>query len=131
MGRTLLCHPHTRARARAHTHLIVVNIFSDGQAEYTGFNSVLSLLSYLLKAPMVSRDTPVVNALFRGRACIENIFRACVGLHPQSHMLLEYKLPAPMTTKTSTTEEVKVPLKTDPRGTIRAQGRFWELGVSS
>ncbi|XP_062504371.1 inositol-3-phosphate synthase 1-B-like [Corticium candelabrum] len=108
-----------------------ITMKADGQAEYTGFNSVLSLLSYLLKAPVVPRDTPVVNALFRQRACIENIFRACVGLHPQNHMLLEYKLPAPMTAKTSSTEEVKVPLKTNPRGTIRAQGRHWEHGVSS
>ena len=44
-----------------------------GQFEH--FHPVLSLLSYLLKAPMVPNNTPVVNALFRQRACIENIFR--------------------------------------------------------
>lgn len=39
------------------------------------FHPVLSLLSYLLKAPMVPQGTPVVNALFSQRACIENVFR--------------------------------------------------------
>ena len=34
---------------------------------------------------------PVVNALFKQRACIENLFRACVGLPPDNHMLLEHK----------------------------------------
>ena len=42
---------------------------------YERFHPVLSVLSYLLKAPMVPPGTPVVNALFRQRACIENIFR--------------------------------------------------------
>ena len=43
--------------------------------DFEQFHSVLSILSYLLKAPMVPPGTPVVNALFRQRACIENIFR--------------------------------------------------------
>ena len=34
---------------------------------------------------------PVINALFKQRACIENVFRACVGLSPDSHMGLEHK----------------------------------------
>ena len=33
----------------------------------------------------------VINALFKQRACIENLFRACVGLSPDNHMLLEHK----------------------------------------
>ncbi|XP_044758591.1 inositol-3-phosphate synthase 1-B [Coccinella septempunctata] len=61
--------------------------------EFTGFHVVLSVLSYLIKAPLVPDGTPVVNALFRQRACIENIMRACVGLPPDNNMLLEYKLP--------------------------------------
>jgi len=32
-----------------------------------------------------------VNALFRQRACIDNILRACIGLAPINNMLLEYK----------------------------------------
>lgn len=65
--------------------------FRVGDEPFQRFNSVLSLLSYLCKAPLVPRGTPVVNALFRQRACIENIFRACVGLPPINHMMLEHK----------------------------------------
>ncbi|XP_013381205.1 inositol-3-phosphate synthase 1-A-like [Lingula anatina] len=61
------------------------------EQEFQNFNAVLSILSYLCKAPLVPRGTPLVNALFRQRACIENIFRACIGLPPQNHMMLEYK----------------------------------------
>lgn len=59
------------------------------------FNSVLSILSYLCKAPLVPRSTPVINSLFRQRTCIENILRACIGLPPLNHMLLEYKEEVP------------------------------------
>jgi len=59
--------------------------------DFEKFHPVLSILSYLLKAPLVPEGTPVVNALFRQRACIENIFKACVGLPPDEHMLLESK----------------------------------------
>ena len=62
-----------------------------GDAEFQQFNSVLSVLSYLLKAPLVPQGTPLVNALFRQKMCIENIFRACVGLPPANNMMLEHK----------------------------------------
>lgn len=55
------------------------------------FNSVLTVLSYLCKAPLVPKGTPVVNALFKQKACIENILRACIGLAPANHMSLEHK----------------------------------------
>eukprot|EP00475_Leptophrys_vorax_P012726 TRINITY_DN190_c0_g2_i2.p1 TRINITY_DN190_c0_g2~~TRINITY_DN190_c0_g2_i2.p1 ORF type:complete len:519 (+),score=146.60 TRINITY_DN190_c0_g2_i2:249-1805(+) len=60
-------------------------------AEFERFDSVLSVLSYLLKAPLVPAGTPVVNALFKQRACIENILKACVGLPAENGMLLEHK----------------------------------------
>jgi len=56
-----------------------------------GFATILSILSYLLKCPMVPSGTPVVNALARQRECIENVLRACIGLAPNNNMLLEYK----------------------------------------
>ena len=34
----------------------------------------------------------MVNSLFRQRACIENVLRACVGLAPDSNLQLEHKL---------------------------------------
>jgi len=64
----------------------------DNQAgEYHKFDSVLSVLSYLLKAPVVPKGTPVINALSKQRECIVNILRACVGLCPENNMLLEHK----------------------------------------
>jgi myo-inositol-1-phosphate synthase len=60
-------------------------------AEFKRFHSVLSILSYLLKAPVVPEGTPVINALSKQRKCMENIFRACVGLPPQNDMMLESK----------------------------------------
>jgi len=65
---------------------------ADGDDGYKGFHSVLSVLSYMLKAPMTPPGTPVVNALAKQRAAVTNIFRACVGLQPESDMTLEHKL---------------------------------------
>lgn len=62
------------------------------EVEYERFHPILSLLSFLLKAPMVPKGVPVVNALFPQRQAIVNIMRACVGLAPQNHMLLEQRL---------------------------------------
>ncbi|XP_060077711.1 inositol-3-phosphate synthase 1-A-like [Ylistrum balloti] len=72
-----------------------ISVKTESQASYEGFHSVLSLLSYLCKAPLVPSGTPVVNALFKQRSCIENIFRACVGLPPQNYMALEHRLNIP------------------------------------
>ncbi|XP_038129668.1 inositol-3-phosphate synthase 1-A-like [Cyprinodon tularosa] len=69
-----------------------VMVRPQGEEEFQSFHSVLALLSFLCKAPLVPSGTPVVNAFFRQRACIENIMRACIGLPPQNHMLLEHKL---------------------------------------
>ncbi|CBZ25002.1 myo-inositol-1-phosphate synthase [Leishmania mexicana MHOM/GT/2001/U1103] len=55
--------------------------------------TVLSILSYLLKAPAVPEGTPVVNALNRQRAAIENLLRAMIGLPADSNMLLECRVP--------------------------------------
>lgn len=63
----------------------------DSEKEFQRFNSALSLLSILCKAPLTPRGTPVNNAFFRQKSCIENIFRACLGLAPINHMQLEYK----------------------------------------
>ena len=67
---------------------------SDGAAtaDYKSFHSVLSVLSYMLKAPLTPPGTPVINSLAKQRAALTNIFRACVGLEPESDMTLEHKL---------------------------------------
>jgi len=63
-----------------------------GMAEWSSFHPIMSVLSYLIKAPLVPPGAPVVNALFKQRAAIENLFRACVGLAPDNHMSLEHKM---------------------------------------
>ncbi len=73
---------------------IQVKYSGEDDSKYERFHSVLSVLSYLLKAPLVPQNTPVVNALSSQRQCIINIFRACLGLAPENYMLLEHKLPS-------------------------------------
>ncbi len=63
-----------------------------GEQEWKSFHSVLSVLSYMLKAPMTPSGTPVVNALGKQRSALVNIMRACVGLEPENDMTLEHKL---------------------------------------
>uniref|UniRef100_A0A668AG32 inositol-3-phosphate synthase n=2 Tax=Myripristis murdjan TaxID=586833 RepID=A0A668AG32_9TELE len=69
-----------------------VTVRPQGEEDYQSFHSVLALLSFLCKAPLVPPGAPLINAFFRQRACIENIMRACLGLPPQNHMHLEHKL---------------------------------------
>ncbi|MEE6488264.1 hypothetical protein FKM82_015171 [Ascaphus truei] len=69
-----------------------ITFCTEKDPEYQTFHSILSLLSFLCKAPLVPEGTPVINALFRQRNCIENVLRACVGLSPQNHMMLEHKM---------------------------------------
>jgi len=71
-----------------------IQIKKEGSEEFESFHSVLSFLSYLIKAPLVPRGTPVVNALFAQKQCITNIFRACLGIPAENNMMLEHKLPS-------------------------------------
>lgn len=59
--------------------------------DFQHFHPILSVLSYLLKAPLVPKNAPVVNALFKQRSCIENLLKACVGLPPETELGLEHK----------------------------------------
>ncbi|EFA77141.1 inositol-3-phosphate synthase [Heterostelium album PN500] len=69
-----------------------ISLRLDTANEFITFHPVFSLLSYLLKAPLVPEKANVVNALFKQRAAIENIFKACVGLPPDNNMLLEQRI---------------------------------------
>ena len=68
-----------------------IRIQTDGN-DWEAFHPVLSLLSYMLKAPLVPNGAPVVNALFPQRQAIINVLRACLGLAPENHMALEHRL---------------------------------------
>ncbi|KAL0624836.1 Inositol-3-phosphate synthase 1, partial [Plecturocebus cupreus] len=72
-----------------------VSFCTDADPEPQTFHPVLSLLSFLFKAPLMPPGSAEINALFRLRGCIENILRACVGLPPRNHMLLRHKMERP------------------------------------
>lgn len=63
-----------------------------GTEEFQNFHPVLSILSYMLKAPLTPPGKPVVNALAKQRSALVNIFRACLSLEPENDMTLEHKL---------------------------------------
>ena len=68
-----------------------ITVKREGTETWEGFHPVLSLLSYMLKAPLVPNGAPVVNALFTQREAIVNVMRACLGLAPDNHMTLEHR----------------------------------------
>ncbi|CAK1586732.1 unnamed protein product [Parnassius mnemosyne] len=70
-----------------------VHVRRDHTHEWSGLHAVLSALSYLVKAPLAARGAPVVNALFKQRAALDNLLRACLALRPATHMQLEHKVP--------------------------------------
>lgn len=59
--------------------------------DFEHFHPVLSVLSYMLKAPIVPSGAPIVNALFKQRACIENLLRVCAGLPVETDLRLEHR----------------------------------------
>ncbi|KAH9912588.1 Myo-inositol-1-phosphate synthase [Amylocystis lapponica] len=65
---------------------------SSGKAEFAPLYPVLSLLSYMLKAPLVKPGTDVVNSLNRQRNALEAFLKACIGLEGSSDLLLETRL---------------------------------------
>lgn len=68
---------------------------TDDIPNFSSFEPVLSVLSYLLKAPMVMPGTPVVNALAKQQRMLTNIISACAGLPADNDMLLEHKTKLP------------------------------------
>lgn len=60
--------------------------------EWENLHSVASMLSFLLKAPMVPSHAPVVNALMKQRKGIETLLRAMIGLPPVDDLCLQHRL---------------------------------------
>lgn len=77
-----ICHTHTHSSFLPY----VTAYLQDGEEAFHGFHPIAVLLSYLTKAPLMPMGTPVVNALGKQRAMLENILRACVGLQPENNM---------------------------------------------
>lgn len=70
---------------------ISIKCESHSDESYHTFQTILSSLGFLLKAPLTQKGEPLINGLASQKACIENILRACVGIPPQTHMYLENK----------------------------------------
>ena len=62
-----------------------VQVREAGKQEFENFHPILSILSYMLKAPL-SNGKPV-NSLFKQKHSIENFLRACIGLTPLNDLL--------------------------------------------
>jgi myo-inositol-1-phosphate synthase len=80
-------------------------------APYERFHPVLSLLSYMLKAPLVPRGAPVINALAPQRAALVNVMRACLGLPAEDHMSLQHRVPSLLQKMSSTASKSSSKLK--------------------
>ena len=100
---TILAELLTRINYRELTH--------GADAEFKPLHPVLSLLSYMLKAPLVKpgvyiinlpscriidtrlrAGTDVVNSLSRQRNALETFLKACIGLEGSSDLLLETRI---------------------------------------
>lgn len=60
--------------------------------EFQKLHSVLSFLSYWLKAPLTKPGAEPVNRLNKQRAALENLIRSLVGLGPVNDLKLEERL---------------------------------------
>lgn len=63
-----------------------------GQETFQPLYPVLSLLSYMCKAPLVKPGTDVVNSLGRQRNALDAFLKACVGLEANTDLLLESRI---------------------------------------
>lgn len=61
--------------------------------KFRPMESAMSVLGFYMKIPRTPNGEPVVNALARQKACIENMLCALVGLPAENHLLLETKCP--------------------------------------
>jgi myo-inositol-1-phosphate synthase len=82
-----------------------IQVKKEGQTEWESFHPVMSLLSYMLKAPLVPNGAPVVNALFTQKCAIVNVMRACLGLAPDNHMTLEHRFESSLKEMQGTTKD--------------------------
>lgn len=61
-------------------------------ANFEAMHPILSVLSFLLKAPLVPSHAPVINALMKQRKAIETLLRATVGLPAVDDLVIEHRL---------------------------------------
>ncbi|KAE9547053.1 hypothetical protein FO519_009735 [Halicephalobus sp. NKZ332] len=63
---------------------------NESNKEFSNFHSVLSLLSLLLKAPVVPRGTPVGNAFMKQFGALTKLLTACAGIASDVDLQLEF-----------------------------------------
>lgn len=63
----------------------------EADGTFKRFDTILSTLGYLVKAPLTREECPLVNSLTRQRNGIENLFKICRGLPVDDNLLLEYR----------------------------------------
>lgn len=69
-----------------------IEVKREKDEKFTKMHPVMSILSYLLKSPLVPTGSPIIHTLFPQRYAIINFFKALVGLPPENFLLLEHKL---------------------------------------
>ena len=69
-----------------------IQVKREKDEEFSKMHPVLSILSFLLKSPLVPPGSPVIHTLFPQRYAITNLFKALVGLPPENFMMLEHKV---------------------------------------
>jgi myo-inositol-1-phosphate synthase len=69
-----------------------VQVKLDKDDNFTKLHPVLSILSYLMKSPLVPSGSPVTHCLFPQRFAIINFIRALIGLPPDNFLMLEHRL---------------------------------------
>ncbi|KAJ8074371.1 Myo-inositol-1-phosphate synthase [Marasmius tenuissimus] len=74
------------------TELLTRVQYRKGSEEFAPLYPVLSLLSYMLKAPLVKPGHEVVNSLNRQRNALESFLKACIGLEGNSDLLLDSRI---------------------------------------
>ncbi|CED85402.1 inositol-3-phosphate synthase [Phaffia rhodozyma] len=82
----------TRVQYRVSPHAESPALANDAEEPFQPLHSVLSLLSYMLKAPVVKDGTAVINSLARQRNGLEQFLKACLGLDSSTDLLLESRI---------------------------------------
>jgi myo-inositol-1-phosphate synthase len=64
---------------------------NEANPTFRRFDTILSTLGYLMKAPETRDQCPLVNSLIRQKNGIENLFKICRGLPVEDNLLLDYR----------------------------------------
>ena len=59
--------------------------------KFQRFDTLLSALGYLTKAPKTKNEAPLINSLFRQKNGIENLLKVCAGIPLEDNILLEFR----------------------------------------